>query len=294
MISLMKFLKILLYFIFIGNIISIQLYEQYDIRDHYKCASFNDFRDQKYCKGCWAFAGAETISDRICIDSGGKDQTLVSETELLTCLSKYTDPTLKGCGGGNMAEGFKYWINKGLPTKSCKPFPFGEKEKIENHLNKLKCTIKCENSWKMPKDKGSFYRQIYGEEKIMEEIQTNGPVIATFEFYIDFHKFWKKSRSEIYENKNGKKTNDYHSVKIIGWGSDIINGEIKKYWLCVNSWGTDDRQVFKFIRGIDNCGIESSVITGYKTSKILKINNAPIIALENEFYSFKNVKDDFK
>ena len=71
----------------------------------------------------------------------------------------------------------------------------------------------------------------------------------------------------------------------------------KKYWLCVNSWGKDlnnDDGTFKFIRGIDDCGIESSVVTGYKTSKILNTNNKPVIALENQFFSFKNLNNDFK
>ena len=269
MVNLLLFEKIFLYYIFIGSIISIELYEQYDIRNHYKCESFNVFRDQKHCGGCWAFSVAETISDRICIDSGGKDQTLVSETELLTCLPKYRNSTLKGCGGASRAEGFHYWVTKGLPTKNCKPFPFGKDDIISDHSDKLECKAKCQKtSDKMVEDKGSFYRQIYGEENIMEEIQINGPVTAGFDVYEDFFIFWKNSRSEIYEHKNGNFIG-YHSLKIIGWGSDIINGEKKKYWLCVNSWGEDDSQVFKFIRGIDDCKIESSVITGYKTSKIL-------------------------
>lgn len=65
----------------------------------------------------------------------------------------------------------------------------------------------------------------------------------------------------------------------------------KKYWLCVNSWSKRDDYddgTFKFIIGIDYCGIESSVVTVYMTSKILNTNNNPPIALENQFFSFKN------
>ena len=71
----------------------------------------------------------------------------------------------------------------------------------------------------------------------------------------------------------------------------------KKYWLCVNSWGQqfeNDDGTFKFIRGVNDCEFEASVVTGYKTSKILYSNNEPIIALENQFFSFKNLKNDFK
>ena len=70
----------------------------------------------------------------------------------------------------------------------------------------------------------------------------------------------------------------------------------KKYWLCVNSWSKRDDYddgTFKFIRGIDDCGIESSLVTGYMTSKIFNTNNKPLIALEDQFFSFK-LKEDIK
>lgn len=293
--NLLLFLKIILFLKFLNNnIICIELYEEYDVRDHYKCDSFNDFRDQKDCGGSWAFSIAEVVSDRICIDSGGNNQTIISEMELLTCLSSYNNSTEKGCDGASRASGFHYWITKGLPTKICKPFLFENGENPINDLNKLECKKKCNDGSKnMGKDRGSFYKQIYNEENIMEEIQTNGPITAGFDYYSDFTDFWINSSQSIYEHKYGDKES-YHDIKIIGWGNDIINKKKVKYWLCVNSWGTDDKQIFKFIRGIDNCGIESSIITGYKTSKIINTNNEePIIALENEFYSLKNLKDDF-
>jgi hypothetical protein len=78
-------------------------------------------------------------------------------------------------------------------------------------------------------------------------------------------------------------------VKIIGWGNEIINGEKKKYWLCVNSWGQqfeNDDGTFKFIRGVNDCEFEASVVTGYKTSKILYSNNEIFILFIILIYRF--------
>jgi cathepsin B len=212
------FLKIFLELNIIHNIISLELPEKYDVREHYKCESFNDVRNQMNCGGCWAFSIAEVISDRICIDSNGLYQTIVSETELLTCMSHYNDINLKGCNSGSRAEGFHYWVSKGLPTKSCKPFPFQEKEKIIDHLDRLQCKNECDKKskiLKMERDRGSFYKQIYGEENMMKEIQSNGPITAGFKVYRDFFDFWRNFRQEIYEHKYGDEIG-CHSMKIIG------------------------------------------------------------------------------
>jgi cathepsin B len=248
------------------------------------------------CGGCWAFSLAEVISDRICIDSGGKDQTIVSETELLTCMPSYKNKIYKGCNGGSRSKGFHYWVSKGLPTKSCKPFPFKKDEKLEDNLQKLECKNLCNDRSKILRDRGTFHKQIYGEKSMMEEIQTNGPITAGFKFYEDFRDFWINGRKGIYEHKYESEEGS-HAIKIIGWGTEIINGKEKKYWLCVNSWGTqydNDDGTFKFLRGENHCGIESSVVTGYKTSKILSSNNEPLISLEGQFFSFNNLKKDFK
>ena len=293
---ILKLLKIFLELNFINSIFSLKLDEEYDVREHYKCESFKDVRDQMGCAGCWAFSVAEVISDRICIDSGGKDQTIVSETELLTCMSFYKDTIYKGCKRARRSDGFKYWVSKGLPTKSCKPFPFKKKEKIKDNLQKLQCENLCHDKSKILRNRGTFYKQIYGEKSMMEEIQTNGPITAGFKYYTDFGEFWANGRQGIYEHKYGNEDGS-HAIKIIGWGNEKVNGKNTKYWLCVNSWGKqydNDDGTFKFLRGDNHCGIEASVVTGYKTSKILSSNNEPLIALENHFFSFKNLSKDFK
>ena len=60
--------------------------------------------------------------------------------------------------------------------------------------------------------------------------------------------------------------------------------------LCVNSWGKDALHtgVFRFIRGINNCGIESYVNTGYFLDRIIDTNTEAYIVSRNKFFNFKN------
>jgi C1A family cysteine protease len=78
----------------------------------------------------------------------------------------------------------------------------------------------------------------------MREIIMQGPVQAIFRVYPDFFMYKSgvyKWSSEDYEEVH------YHSVKILGWGTE--NGE--DYWLCANSWGSDwgEQGYFKIKRG---------------------------------------------
>ena len=84
-------LNFILFALLFQNIISLEtndecffLPEEYDLREEYKeCESLRSIRFQDGCGGCWAFATAEVISDRICIESKGKKQPIISENELI-------------------------------------------------------------------------------------------------------------------------------------------------------------------------------------------------------------------
>ncbi|CAO4377052.1 unnamed protein product [Caenorhabditis nigoni] len=90
---------------------------------------------------------------------------------------------------------------------------------------------------------------------IQTEIMTNGPVEAAFTVYDDFNHY----RSGVYRHTAGKLVGG-HAVKIIGWG--IQNGA--PYWLMANSWGPywGENGFFKMLRGVDECGIESTIVAG--------------------------------
>lgn len=53
-----------------------------------------------------------------------------------------------------------------------------------------------------------------------------------------------------------------HAIKIIGWGTDADSG--KDYWLVANSWNDSwgEKGYFRILRGVNECGIEGSVVAG--------------------------------
>lgn len=60
--------------------------------------------------------------------------------------------------------------------------------------------------------------------------------------YADFFNYG----SGVYEHLKGDMVGG-HAVKIIGWGTEIVNDEEIEYWLCQNQWGEDwgDKGFFK-------------------------------------------------
>ncbi|KAF5395490.1 Cathepsin B [Paragonimus heterotremus] len=89
----------------------------------------------------------------------------------------------------------------------------------------------------------------------MMEIMTNGPVEAGFDVYEDFPTY----TSGIYFHAWGELKSG-HAVKIVGWGEE--NGI--PYWVIANSWneGWGENGFVRFLRGMDECGIESEITAG--------------------------------
>lgn len=95
--------------------------------------------------------------------------------------------------------------------------------------------------------------------EIMHEIMRDGPVTASFTVFADFSTY----KSGIYQHYYGE-DHGMHAVKMIGWGSE---GGVD-YWLIANSWRPDwgEGGFFRMLRGVNECGIEDSVIAGLPAS----------------------------
>ena len=280
------FISLFLFLFLVQKILSLEEYslpEEYDLRIEYKeCKSLNLNKNQKKLNESWAFALAGLISDKICINSNGKDQPILSEAELLTCNKGEIN---------KINSGFIYSIIKGLSTESCKTY-----NKISNYSN-IKCSNNCSDNSKQKKYFISDYKLLDKEEKhIMNEIYFHGPVIAQFRLYSDFYDFMrKKNKDEIYELNPGSEFIGYHTIKIIGWGEKLVNEKNVTYWICANSLGNDDINdgFFKIIRGENYLDIESYVYNGYINSKILHRNKDDKISFEGHFFNFNNLNKDF-
>ncbi|ULT92198.1 hypothetical protein L3Y34_009737 [Caenorhabditis briggsae] len=247
----------------------------FDARDHWpNCKSIKLIRNQAYCGACWAFGAAEIISDRICIQSGGAHQPIISVEDILSCCGSSCG---EGCKGGYPLEGLKFWMNSGVVTggdyngTGCQPYTFPPCSSCEASKSTPSCQKKCqtgylEATYKNDKRFGkSAYRLSTTTSSnkistdaiitIQTEIYNNGPVEVSYRVFEDFYQY----KSGVYHYVSGKLTGA-HAVKIIGWGTE----NKVDYWLVANSWGTDfgEKGFFKIRRGTNECGIEENVVAG--------------------------------
>jgi len=233
------------------------------------CPTVNEVRDQAACGSCWAFGAVESMTDRICISSAGKNNAYLAAEDLVSCC----DSCGMGCEGGYPAAAWDYWDQTGIVTggdwdsnQGCYPYQL---QACDHHVvGKLPpcgdiqptpaCNQTCQNgaAWTGDKHYGaSAYSVSSSPTDIMTEIYTNGPVEASFDVYADFPTY----KSGVYQHVSG----DYlggHAIKILGWGTESGTD----YWLVANSWNTDwgDQGFFKILRGADECGIEDGVVAG--------------------------------
>lgn len=256
-----------------------QLPKNFDSRERWpKCKTLFDVRDQSRCGSCWAVAAGTVMSARLCIHSGQKDQRKISADDIMSCCKVCGT----GCQGGQEDTAFAQWVERGFVTggdywpfpvvkaKSCKPYPFpmcmhhadptiGVPDCIppnqpwfETPQCKHECVEGYNKSYWNDIVRGRVWYTISGEEDIMREIATNGPVTTAIDLKDDFFIY----KSGVYHTVWGA-SHGGHAVVITGYGEE--NGE--KYWLIQNEWNTHwgaDGYI-KLRRGTNELGVEDDV-----------------------------------
>ncbi|EFO97793.1 hypothetical protein CRE_15919 [Caenorhabditis remanei] len=249
----------------------------FDARERWpECSSIPLINDISECKSSWAFAAAESMSDRLCINSGGMIDTILSAQELLSCCTGVLSCG-EGCAGGNPLKAWQYWQKHGIPTGGsyesqfgCKPYSIAPCGKTIGNVTYPPCTNttlptptcekKCKPGYPVDLDKDRHYgvsvdqlpnRQI----EIQSDVMLNGPVEATMEIYDDFLQYTTGIYVHLAGNKQG-----HLSVRILGWG--MFEGV--PYWLLANSWGKEwgENGTFRVLRGVNECGLEANCISG--------------------------------
>lgn len=262
----------------------VELPEDFDSETHWPhCAkTIGDIRDQSNCGCCWAFAGAEAASDRMCIATNAKILLPLSAQDVCFCGSD------DGCSGGFVEEPWDYIRLHGAVTGSqyhgtgpfgkgmcadfslphCHhhgpqggdPFPAEGTDGCPS-AKSPKCPATCgadaaDIHSNFTQDKYSFDGKVIsasGEKAIQQMIFAGGPAETAFTVYSDFEDY----AGGVYQHTVGDKAGG-HAVKIVGWGVD--NGV--KYWKVANSWNPHwgEKGYFRILRGTNHCGIEDEVV----------------------------------
>jgi len=237
--------------------------DSFDSRTNWpQCPTIGMIRDQSACGTCWAFGAVEAISDRYCTYGVNKNLSVSAGDMGFCCGFSCGD----GCDGGFPSGAWEYWVSTGLVDEDCYPYPLPSCDHhIPNSKNPCpsneyptpKCPKKCKNNkdWNSQKHFGSGSFSVGGENNIMQEIFTNGPVETAFSVYQDFLTY----KSGVYKRTSNVFLGG-HAVKFLGWG--VENGV--KYWLVANSWNPNwgDKGYFKIVKGTNECGIEGSCNAG--------------------------------
>jgi cathepsin B len=260
------------------------------------CAKIiGDIRDQSNCGCCWAFAGAEAGSDRMCIATKGQLMVPLSAQDV--CFNSMKD----GCGGGQIDTPWKFlnWhgsvsggqykgtgpFGKGLCNdfslphchhhgpQGADPYPAEGKPGCPNEKSPkgpTKCDASAAGEHKdYDTDKYSFNGTIVtakGEKEIQQAIMSGGPVETAFDVFDDFENY----ESGIYHHVTGK-LGGGHAVKFVGWG--VENGV--KYWKVANSWNPywGEKGYFRIKRGNNECNIEAGITGSSPDAKWKKGTN---------------------
>jgi cathepsin B len=262
-----------------------------------QCAKIiGDIRDQSNCGCCWAFAGAEAGSDRMCISTNASIMVPLSAQDV--CFNGGGFMSM-GCNGGQITSPWSYLkkgglfggkgavsggqyqgtgpFGKGLCSdfslphchhhgpKGDDPYP-AEGEPGCPHDNSPKGPKACDADAKAPhnnfeEDKYGYNGQTItarGEMGIKQAIMAGGPMEVAFTVYSDFENY----ASGIYHHTGGSMAGG-HAVKVVGWG--VENGV--KYWKIANSWNPYWGEKGYFRIRVGECGIDDQAVASSPTAK---------------------------
>jgi len=257
--------------------------ESFDVRTAWpNCAAVTGrVRDQSNCGSCWAFGSTEAFNDRHCIATGDAT-TILSPEDTVSCCTGATCSFSMGCNGGQPAGAWNWFTKTGVSSggdwadngsgSTCKPYSM---QSCAHHVDPPAGMVACTTlpSYKTPsctstcsesayatsyKNDKLFAKSSYsvkGVTNIQKEIMEKGTVSVAFTVYEDFEAY----TSGVYQHKTGKSLGG-HAIKMIGWGVD--NGT--PFWTCTNSWNESwgEKGTFRILRGVNECGIEGSVVAG--------------------------------
>eukprot|EP00771_Trimastix_marina_P004070 gnl/Trimastix_PCT/801.p1 GENE.gnl/Trimastix_PCT/801~~gnl/Trimastix_PCT/801.p1 ORF type:complete len:456 (-),score=155.62 gnl/Trimastix_PCT/801:69-1436(-) len=199
--------------------------------------------DQLLCGSCFSFGLGGCLESRIMKRDGTRP--ILSRQEIISC-----DSFTQGCNGG-MAFNVGFYMQH-VGMLSVNDFGY-------QYSNDIPCSASHSEGkrffGKNPRYLGGHYwacMEHSCELEIMQEIFHRGSVEIALKVPDHFY-FWDgmcvyphdcndanykpSARLEEPLEEDALFTTVDHSVQIVGWGEDWINGERVPYWAVLNSWG---------------------------------------------------------
>jgi cathepsin B len=170
----------------------------FDAREQWpECESIISYvRDQGSCASSWAITPAAVMSDRLCIESKGKELIHISDEDLITCCKSCSDFE-NTCDGGMHHKVWEYWRDYGIVSggghdsmTGCKPTSSSTFLNGTSPHCEKRCTNQYFNATANYTQEKYFGEIIYKvpkrEKQIQIEIMTQGPVAAVMAVFEDF------------------------------------------------------------------------------------------------------------
>lgn len=270
-----------------------ELPHNYDFRvKHPECVG--QVLNQGQCGSCWSFSATEAFANRRCAAGLDGHSIRMSQQYQVSC-----DTIDSGCAGGWLPTAWEFFLVKGVPSDECVPYEAetflnGKNGKCPTHcengdeIHVFKTAGTAVNvgiRYSLPpatkkrgnfnlfgwcKDEGSEGQSAHMEEPLtMDESEKkkeqerniekalvrDGPLQTAFSVYQDFFHY----ESGIYHHITGELMGG-HAVEIVGYGAETGT----EYWIIKNSWGSDwgESGYFRILRGVNECGIEQTVMAG--------------------------------
>jgi cathepsin B len=139
------------------------------------------------------------MSDRTCIESGGRVKKSYSAEDIMTCCLE-CKIDLNPCHGGWHHKAWNFWVKKGVASggdygskEGCKP-----NSEVAYHHGPPTCEHKCSNDhYQIPYDEdkeyGRFtYKLSEDERQIRAEILPHGPVTSVMDVYEVSSRRWQR------------------------------------------------------------------------------------------------------
>ncbi|CAG9313974.1 unnamed protein product [Blepharisma stoltei] len=191
------------------------------------------------CHAGWAFAAADSLSDRFCIASNGTVNNELSAAFIVLC--SLASPS---CIEGTTDSAWNFLKQFGIPKASCTPLSL---------IGSSQCPSLCHPLAPFTLFKVKKIYTFQGQPEIQAGILTGGPVEVNMEVYQDFLTY----KGGVYKHTTGKLIG-YTSVKVIGWGNQ--NGT--NYWIAANAWGTSWGLQGYFWIAFGQCKFDVEAIAG--------------------------------